>query len=124
MAEIYSKALVRKDYSGIIEKKTDEAGSGAGTGEGPASGQAHSKNASGAGASERQPLLGGGDAKKGGKTKKKEEDPKNTSGADVGKIVNLMSGDANRLAMTISGAYYIYVMSFQVSLFLPLLRFH
>jgi hypothetical protein len=30
------------------------------------------------------------------------------AGADVGKIVNLMAVDANRIAMMISGAYFIY----------------
>ncbi|KAG6334904.1 hypothetical protein ID866_4185 [Astraeus odoratus] len=34
------------------------------------------------------------------------DDPK--AGADVGKIVNLMAGDANRIAMMISSAYLIY----------------
>ncbi|KAF9027408.1 multidrug resistance-associated ABC transporter [Hymenopellis radicata] len=41
--------------------------------------------------------------------KKKEEkadDPK--AGADVGKIVNLMAGDANKISNMVSGAYYIY----------------
>lgn len=102
MAEIYAKALVRKDYSGIIEKKEGEQSS-----EGSTS-QPHSKSPSVSSTSERQPLLNG-DGKKSQKSKKKEEEIKNTSGADVGKIVNLMSGDANRLAMTISGAYFIYV---------------
>jgi hypothetical protein len=30
------------------------------------------------------------------------------AGVDVGKIVNLMAVDANRIAMMISGAYFIY----------------
>lgn len=34
------------------------------------------------------------------------DDPK--AGADVGKIVNLMAVDANRIAMMISGLYFIY----------------
>ncbi|KAH9996005.1 P-loop containing nucleoside triphosphate hydrolase protein [Russula vinacea] len=34
------------------------------------------------------------------------DDPK--AGADVGKIVNLMAGDANRVAMTSSAMYFIY----------------
>ncbi|GJJ10347.1 hypothetical protein Clacol_004573 [Clathrus columnatus] len=107
MAAIYAKALVRKDFSGIIDKKQGEENSG------ESGSQSHSRSPSAASASERQPLLNG-DSKKGGKTKKKEEDPKNTSGADVGKIVNLMSGDANRLAMTVSGAYYIYSAPFEL----------
>lgn len=34
------------------------------------------------------------------------DDP--TAGADVGKIVNLMAVDANRIAMMVSGMYFIY----------------
>lgn len=34
------------------------------------------------------------------------DDPK--AGADVGKIVNLMAVDSNRIAMMISGMYFIY----------------
>jgi hypothetical protein len=44
------------------------------------------------------------DRKKGSKAK--EDDPK--PGADIGKIVNLMAGDANRVAMTSSSMYFIY----------------
>ena len=45
---------------------------------------------------------------KGGKKKEdaKADDPK--AGADIGKIVNLMAGDANRIAMIVSGMYFIY----------------
>ena len=49
----------------------------------------------------------------------KEDDPK--PGADIGKIVNLMAGDANRVAMTISAMYLIYgSMSCQPALLLGL----
>lgn len=34
------------------------------------------------------------------------DEPK--AGADVGKIVNLMAVDANRIAMMVSGMYFIY----------------
>ena len=40
-----------------------------------------------------------------------KEDPKGDepkAGADIGKIVNLMAGDANRCAMTVSAMYFIY----------------
>ncbi|KIJ35250.1 hypothetical protein M422DRAFT_262419 [Sphaerobolus stellatus SS14] len=92
MAAIYAKALVRKDYSGIVEKKDEKV---------------DNKDKD--------------DGKKKGKKKAKEEDPKNSSGADIGKIVNLMSGDANRIAMICSGAYFIYGAPFEIviaSLFL------
>ena len=49
-----------------------------------------------------------GAGKAGGKGKEdaKGDDPK--AGADIGKIVNLMAGDANRIAMTSSAMYFIY----------------
>ena len=54
------------------------------------------------------------DKKPGGKMskadKEKADDPK--AGADVGKIVNLMAGDANRVAMIVSGMYFIYSAPF------------
>jgi hypothetical protein len=54
------------------------------------------------------------DGKRDSKSKAKEDDPK--PGADIGKIVNLMAGDANRVAMTSSAMYYIYgSMSFRPS---------
>ncbi|KAI0092260.1 multidrug resistance-associated ABC transporter [Irpex rosettiformis] len=42
----------------------------------------------------------------------KADDPK--AGADVGKIVNLMAGDANRVAQMVSGAYFIYGAPFEI----------
>ena len=44
----------------------------------------------------------GGDGK-GGKQ------PEGASAADVGKIVNLMSGDANRVSMSAAAMYFLYV---------------
>jgi len=43
------------------------------------------------------------------KDDKEDEEKKGKKGADTGKIVNLMSGDANRVAMMASAAYMIYV---------------
>ncbi|KAI0339052.1 multidrug resistance-associated ABC transporter [Trametopsis cervina] len=42
----------------------------------------------------------------------KADDPK--AGADVGKIVNLMAGDANRVAQIVSGAYFLYGAPFEI----------
>ncbi|CDO68600.1 hypothetical protein BN946_scf184996.g31 [Trametes cinnabarina] len=42
----------------------------------------------------------------------KEDDPK--AGADIGKIVNLMAGDANRISMTLSSLYFIYGAPFEI----------
>lgn len=52
-----------------------------------------------------------------GKEKKKELPAgENSSGADIGKIVQLMSGDANRVAMMASGLYFLYVSPLVISL--------
>jgi hypothetical protein len=105
MASIYAKALVRRDYSGIVDKKDEKKEEGDKDKD-----KARSRTPSAASNSESHSLLNGKSSKK--KKSKKEEakdDPKNTSGADVGKIANLMSGDANRVAMIVSGAYFIYV---------------
>ncbi|KAI1792466.1 multidrug resistance-associated ABC transporter [Ganoderma leucocontextum] len=55
-----------------------------------------------------------GAGKAGGKGKEdaKGDDPK--AGADVGKIVNLMAGDANRIAMTCSAMYFVYGAPFEI----------
>lgn len=47
---------------------------------------------------------------KGDKLKKDSKDTKEKEqvGADVGKIVNLMAGDANRVSMTITAIYMMY----------------
>ncbi|GLB44359.1 putative ABC transporter transmembrane region [Lyophyllum shimeji] len=91
MAAIYDKALKRKDFSGIIDKgKQAEKEAEAST------------------------------ARKSNKQRKREEkekaekadDPK--AGADVGKIVNLMAGDANRVSQTISALYFIYGAPFEI----------
>jgi hypothetical protein len=43
-----------------------------------------------------------------------DKDPK--SSADVGKIVNMMSGDANQIAFLVSGMYFIYGAPFEIAL--------
>ncbi|KAI0945816.1 hypothetical protein AcV7_009953 [Taiwanofungus camphoratus] len=50
--------------------------------------------------------------KAGGKTDSKADDPK--AGADVGKIVNLMAGDANKISQVVSGSYFIYGAPFEI----------
>jgi hypothetical protein len=86
MASIYAKALVRKDYSGIIDKKEQKDPKDNDKSSGTQSNTSQSS-----------------------KDKKPKDDTKNTSGADVGKIVQLMSGDANRVAQTTSALYFLYV---------------
>lgn len=93
MAAIYDKSLKRKDFSGIVDKdKVAEAKERKDAKEDAAKGVDAKK-----------------DKKKDKKDKKKEDtkdDPK--AGADIGKIVNLMSGDANRVCMLIGGMYFLY----------------
>ena len=84
MAAIYTKALMRKDYSGIVEKKEPTKGGGVPTTSG----------------------MGTAAAKK---IKDKVTGAKNTSGADIGKIVNLMSADTTRLMGTVIAAFFLYV---------------
>ncbi|PFH45713.1 hypothetical protein AMATHDRAFT_158119 [Amanita thiersii Skay4041] len=92
MASIYDKALKRKDFSGIVDKnkvneKQDEE---------PSAQMKKQKK----------------DKKREGKEKEDTaDDPK--AGADVGKIVNLMAGDANRVAQTTSSLYFIYGAPFE-----------
>ncbi|KAK0200579.1 hypothetical protein DFS33DRAFT_1362775 [Desarmillaria ectypa] len=85
MAAIYDKALKRKDFSGIVDVDKGEAAD-------------DKKDAATANGTDK------------GKAKAKEDDkgddPK--AGADVGKIVNLMAGDANKISNMVTGAYYIY----------------
>lgn len=88
MAAIYDKSLKRKDFSGIVNKDNSKEGS---TSDGKK------------------------DLKASAEAKAKADDPK--AGADVGKIVNLMAGDANRVAMTCSAMYFIYGSMFLQSLF-------
>lgn len=92
MAAIYEKALKRKDFSGV----TDE------------------KSASESRPATPEPIADGKDAKKGkkgaakkSKLESKAEDTR--SSADVGKIVQLMSGDTNRIANMVAGMYMLYV---------------
>lgn len=79
MASIYDKALKRKDYSGIVDKEKAKE------------------------VSHRDKKR---DPKASAEADAKANDPK--AGADVGKIVNLMAGDANRVAMTASAMYFLY----------------
>ncbi|KAK0184808.1 hypothetical protein F5146DRAFT_1073739 [Armillaria mellea] len=93
MAAIYDKALKRKDFSGIIDsdkgKTTEDATTANGTDK--------------------------------GKVKAKEDDkgddPK--AGADVGKIVNLMAGDANKFVAPLEiiiGGLFLYQSGFVILL--------
>ncbi|KAF8890917.1 multidrug resistance-associated ABC transporter [Infundibulicybe gibba] len=96
MAAIYDKALKRKDYSGIIDKDKQQ--------------EAADKKAAD---SSDAPAKTKKEKAKAEKDKAaKADDPK--AGADVGKIVNLMAGDANRISQMVSGAYFIYGAPFEI----------
>ncbi|KAJ7179617.1 hypothetical protein C8R46DRAFT_1074274 [Mycena filopes] len=99
MASIYDKALKRKDFSGVIDKEKAK--------------EATDKKAADKKAAAGTPevVLSKADkkakAKADKKTAEKADEPK-AGAADTGKIVNLMSGDANRIAMQTSGLYFLY----------------
>ncbi|KIM37758.1 hypothetical protein M413DRAFT_448273 [Hebeloma cylindrosporum] len=99
MAAIYDKALKRKDFSGIVNKdKKAEAGKAESVANGVETKESKRKSKA---------------KKKADKEKAaKADDPQ--AGADVGKIVNLMAGDANRISQMISGLYFIYGAPFEI----------
>lgn len=95
MASIYEKALKRKDYSGITARNTTEERE-------EKADAGHSKSKSCTTAHEVVVSWLSSDRSKIEKKVKKDDatkadDPK--AGADVGKIVNLMAGDANRVCV-------------------------
>ncbi|KAF9459383.1 multidrug resistance-associated ABC transporter [Collybia nuda] len=97
MAAIYDKALKRKDFSGIIGEKQ----------------KAEAAEKAAAAAEAAGPPKTSKERKKAEKEKAaKADDPK--AGADIGKIVNLMANDANRIAQMVSGLYFIYGAPFEI----------
>ncbi|KAJ3509036.1 hypothetical protein NMY22_g16428 [Coprinellus aureogranulatus] len=93
MAAIYDKALKRKDLAGVVrpteaKKEAEEEAS---------------KHKSKKKLSRAEKKRAKKEAKK---RAKKADEPK--AGADIGKIVNLMAGDATRLQTTMSGLYFLY----------------
>jgi ABC-type multidrug transport system fused ATPase/permease subunit len=98
MAALYEKALKRKDFSGVTQDRA-MAGSSSPEEEGDGS--------KGKGAKDSKKDKKGNKASDAKKDEGKDGHKK--AGADIGKIVQLMAGDTNRIAMTTSGLYFIYV---------------
>ncbi|KAH8109668.1 hypothetical protein DFH11DRAFT_1843160 [Phellopilus nigrolimitatus] len=95
MSAIYDKALKRRDFSGVVNTDAKDAKLDADEGNKTKGGKRDKKA-----------------EKKEKERKEKADDPK--AGADVGKIVNLMAGDANRISMLVSGMYFIYGAPFEI----------
>ncbi|KAF8577829.1 multidrug resistance-associated ABC transporter [Ramaria rubella] len=113
MASIFAKAVVRKDYSGIIDKKTEGPKIRAGPGTNLSSSVTTSESfRSGITA----PSLGSKQKQKEQEWANSKESPKNQIGADIGKITNLMSGDASSISNMIGGAYIVYGAPFEIAI--------
>ncbi|KAJ7025345.1 multidrug resistance-associated ABC transporter [Mycena alexandri] len=87
MAAIYHKALLRKDFSGITKAQTPD--------------QKRDAPDDNAARSTSKP------------SESKADDNKPIAGADIGKIVNLMSGDTERIATIANSMYYVYGAPFE-----------
>lgn len=94
MCAVYDKALKRRDFGGIVP--------GAGTGS-----SASSKKSGEKSGDEKGP-------KKDVKKEKENNNPTKIDGADIGKIVQLMSQDAERCANMASGIYALYGAPFEI----------
>ncbi|EKM76533.1 hypothetical protein AGABI1DRAFT_122491 [Agaricus bisporus var. burnettii JB137-S8] len=95
MAAIYDKALKRKDYSGIIDKNKVRQ-------------EEEAKAAENKSSKKKSKAEATADKEKSATM----DDPR--AGADTGKIVNLMAGDANRISQMTSGLYFIYMNPFEI----------
>jgi hypothetical protein len=115
MAATYDKALKRKDYSGIVKKEEKEEGIKDNTSNGEVNKTDLKSTISRFFLIISNLTLGVGKEREKKKSKKEKEatadDPR--SGADVGKIVNLMSGDANRVSSLHPGRSNILIQVFR-----------
>ncbi|KAK2461323.1 hypothetical protein APHAL10511_006850 [Amanita phalloides] len=94
MAAIYDKALKRKDFSGLVDKQK----------------QTEKEEAT----VQRSLSKREKKARKKARRKAAEKAEEAKAGADIGKIVNLMAGDANRISQTITAMYMMYGAPFEI----------
>lgn len=99
MAAIYDKALKRRDYAGIVQQQQPD--------------QEAAEQAEADAKKDKKTKKSRAERKKEKKAAKDKQDKQDKAdepkaGADIGKIVNLMAGDANRISQTISAMYFVY----------------
>ncbi|KAJ7468712.1 hypothetical protein FB451DRAFT_1560403 [Mycena latifolia] len=94
MAAIYDKALKRKDYSGIVDK--EKAGDAKSSTDATSTPKSVTKEDKGKAKADEQ----------------KANDPK--AGADIGKIVNLMSSDADDISFITCTLFFLYGAPFEL----------
>jgi ABC-type multidrug transport system fused ATPase/permease subunit len=101
MAALYDKALKRKDFSGVAQDRTlPGAGSSGLSKKGD---EAKAKSGEDVKKGKQLTTDAGGDTKKDGHKK---------AGGGIGKIVQLMTGDASRIAETVGRLDFLYVRLF------------
>lgn len=103
MCAVYDKALKRRDFGGIVP--------GAGTG---SSANAGKKAGGGPTSAGEKAGIKSAPGKKEAKKEKENNNPTKIDGADIGKIVQLMSQDAERCANMASGIYALYGAPFEI----------
>ncbi|KAJ2929604.1 hypothetical protein H1R20_g7490, partial [Candolleomyces eurysporus] len=116
MAAIYDKALKRKDLAGVVQNHSPSDADGAEGGKKPQPERAKAKKSKKSKSKWRKRLRLSRSQKKKAAAAAKEKSDEPKAGADIGKIVNLMAGDANRISQTISGSYFLYSAPLEIAI--------